>query len=711
MVDIDLDSEFNDFSKQDDIVIDEYLEILQDFLETVYKREIEHLASNYPENKSLNIDYKKLEAFDLNISERLLENPYLILEAANSAIKKIDVGLLESEVLFEPKIRFFNLPEESKISIRDVGSENLNKLVSIEGVIRLITERLEKMTSAHFICRKCSKSYDVIQKSQQITKPVMCDCRSREFDIDLEQSKFVDYQKVQIQEPLENLKGSEQAANLDVYLSEDLVNKCSAGDKIVITGVLKLKPPKGDSNIYNKHIIANHIEKTEYEFEELFIAPEEEKQIKSLSKKGAIYELLAKSIAPNIYGHEIVKEAVVLQMFGGVKKSVGTQSLRGNIHILLCGDPSTGKSKIIEYVDHLAPKSIYVAGKTTSGAGLTVSAVKDDFGEGGWTLKAGAVILASGGIAIIDEFDKMSVDDRSSLHEAMAQGTVSVSKAGLYSKFKADTSILAAANPKFNRFDKYKPAIEQIDLPFSLLSRFDLYFIIKDSLDRNMDLEIGTHIMKTHRSAQQLAQNEFQKSISSQELKDIENKILPEIDQDLFKKYVAYARQNIKPIMTKETAKKLLDYYVELRDIGRKSDSFSATPRQLEGLIRLSEASAKIKLKNEIDLDDAQRAIRIFKTSLEQTAMDLETGKIDIDIISTGQSTSERSLIKKILNIIKELTVDGGSIGYNEISEYMESQNLNQDRLQESIRKLKKMGEIYEPKNGTYKTISSESRS
>jgi replicative DNA helicase Mcm len=708
MVDIDLDSEFNDFSNQNDIVIDEYLEILQDFLETVYKREIEHLASNYPDKKSLELDYKKLEAFDLNIAERLLENPYLILEAANSAIKKIDVGILESEINFEPKIRFFNLPEENRISIRDVGSEHLNKLVSIEGVIRLITERLEKMTSAHFICRKCSKSYNIIQKNQQIVKPVMCECRSREFDIDLEQSKFVDYQKIQIQEPLENLKGSEQASNIDIFLSEDLVNKCSAGDKIVVTGILKLKPPKGDSNIYNRYIVANNVEKTEHEFDELLINPEEEKQIKDLSKKDDVYELLSVSIAPNIYGHEIVKEAVVLQMFGGVKKKVGTQSLRGNIHVLLCGDPSTGKSKIIEYVDHLAPKSVYVAGKTTSGAGLTVSAVKDDFGEGGWTLKAGAVILASGGLAIIDEFDKMSVEDRSSLHEAMAQGTVSVSKAGLYAKFKADTSILAAANPKFNRFDKYKPAIEQIDLPFSLLSRFDLYFIIKDSLDRNLDLEVGSHIMKTHRSAEQLAQNEFKKSISSQELKDIENKILPKIDSDLFKKYVAYARQNIKPIMSKETAQKILDYYVELRDIGRKSNSFSATPRQLEGLIRLSEASARVKLKKEVDIEDAQRAIRIFKTSLEQTAMDLETGKIDIDIISTGQSTSERSYIKRILNIIRELTIDDKAINYNEIATYMESQNLNKDRLQESIRKLKKMGEIYEPKTGMYKVISSE---
>ena len=172
-------------------------------------------------------------------------------------------------------------------------------------------------------------------------------------------------------------------------------------------------------------------------------------------------------------------QAIVLQLFGGVNKNLANQSFRGNIHILLVGDPSTGKSAILEYCAQLAPKSIYVAGKTTSGAGLTVSAVKDEFGEGGWTLKAGAVVLASGGVAMIDEFDKMSTEDRSALHEAMAQGTVSVSKAGLYSKFKANTSILAAANPKYSRFDSFKSPLEQIDLPFSLISRFDLYFLIK----------------------------------------------------------------------------------------------------------------------------------------------------------------------------------------------------------------------------------------
>lgn len=712
---IDLDKEFDSLEdsstgKAKDLAIDEYVEVLQEFFDEIYKREIEYLASNYPKKRSLDIDYKKLEEFDLNISERLIENPQIIVEAANAAIKNIDIGILDSEVeeKFEPIIRFFNLPKEYRVSIRDVGSEHLTKLISVEGTIRLITERLEKLTIAHFVCRKCGTAIDIEQKSQQLSKPVMCrECKSRDFDIDLEQSIFIDYQKIQMQEPLESLKGSDQASNIDVYLSEDLVNKCSAGDKILVTGVLKLRPPKGDMNIYGKYLVANHIEKIDQEYDELTIDPEEEKQILELSKKNDIYDVLSRSIAPNIWGHDVVKEAIALQMFGGVKKEAAKQKLRGNIHILLVGDPSTGKSKLLEYTNILAPKSVYVAGKTVSGAGLTVSAVKDEFGEGGWTLKAGAVILASGGIALVDEFDKISPEDKSSLHEAMAQSTVSVSKAGLYSKFKADSSILAAANPKYNRFDPYKNPIEQIDLPFSLISRFDLYFVIPDNLKREQDVSIAKHILNTQTFAQKLSSDK--NSIEKSEFEDAQKKVLPEIDPLLYKKYVAYSRQNIKPVLSEGASKIILDYYISLRDLGRKQRSFAATPRQLEGLVRLSEASAKIKLKKVIDESDAQRAIRIFKTSLEQTALDVETGKIDIDILATGQSQSERNLVKNVLKYIRDLCENGNPITVKEVLDFAENEGLSREKVSDAISKLKKLGDVYEPKNGLLKPTEQDS--
>ncbi|MEI8364297.1 MAG: minichromosome maintenance protein MCM [archaeon] len=705
------DFDFEDFETTENVTrtnvaVDDYINTFQDFFETICKRDIEYLASNYPTERSLMVDYKKLEDFDLPLAEKLLENPNLLLEAANIAIKKMDVGILDSEVemKFEPIVRFFNIPKEYRIEIRDIGADQISKLISVEGTIRITTERLEKLTIAHFVCKSCGTSVDVIQKTQIMVKPLFCpDCKKREFDLDLDQSKFIDYQKLNMQEPLENLKGSDQANNIEVFISDDLVNLCSAGDKIIVTGIMKLRPPKGDQNIYTKYLLANHIEQIDQEYSELKISPEEEQEIIELSKKDDVYDLLSSSVAPMIFGHEVVKEAITLQMFGGVKKDFAKQSLRGNIHILLVGDPSTGKSQLLKYADILAPKSIYVAGKTASGAGLTVSAVKDEFGDGGWTLKAGAVVLASGGMAMIDEFDKMLPDDRSALHEAMAQGTVSVSKAGLYTKFKADTSILAAANPKYNRFDRYKNPIEQIDLPFSLISRFDLYFIIPDILDRGMDLSITKHILKTHRLAQQYTGIEKNKSISKEELQIIEKEISPKIKPDLFKKYVAFARQNIIPVLSEEASNKILNYYVELRDLGRGKKSFTATPRQLEGLIRLSEASAKIKLKSIIDPEDAERAIRIFKTSLEQTATDKETGVIDIDILTTGQSQSERNFMKNITKLIRDLTVDGNPVPVSKVLELAVKENMPEERVREAISKLKKIGDLYEPRAGLLK--------
>lgn len=715
-MDEDYTQEF-DISQEDktsDLALDQYVDLLVEFLETNYKREIDYLASNYPNKKSLNIDYKKLEDFDLDIAETLLEHPNIIINAANLAIKRLDIGILDSELesKFEPIVRFYNLPKENLIDIRNIGNEHISKFISVEGTVRLITERLEKMTEAYFICKQCGTGVYVEQKSQILQKPLACrNCRKREFNLDIDQSKYIDYQKVQIQEPLENLKGSEQANSLDIYLSEDLVNVCSPGDKIKITGTIKLRPPKGETNIYSKYMVANHIEKEEQEYEELIIYPEEEQEIKELAKKENIYEILASSVAPHIYGQEIVKQAIVLQLFGGVNKNLANQPFRGNIHILLVGDPSTGKSAILEYCAQLAPKSIYVAGKTTSGAGLTVSAVKDEFGEGGWTLKAGAVVLASGGVAMIDEFDKMSTEDRSALHEAMAQGTVSVSKAGLYSKFKANTSILAAANPKYSRFDSFKSPLEQIDLPFSLISRFDLYFLIHDLLDRKLDKEIGEHILKTQQIAQKISS---EGSLSKEEIDDAAKKILPIVSPNLFKKYVAYARQNVKPVLTKEASDKLLEYYVSLRDIGRNTKSYSATIRQLNGLIKLAEASAKIKLKKEIDADDAERAILVFKTSLEQVAIDKDSGKIDIDILTTGQSQSERNVLKNLLKLIKDLS--GGDetgtgstpVAISDIVRAAETETLPKDKIIDAIKKLKKIGDIYEPTNGFVKLTNPE---
>jgi replicative DNA helicase Mcm len=672
----------------------------EQFFSQKYKKKIELLASRYPEKKSLEIDFKDLEEFDFELADSLLENPDYLIEAAEIAIKSIDVPILETEN-FKPFIRFYNLPKENQPLLRDIGSQHLGKLISVEGVIRQITDVLPRLKVAKWECKSCGNTYKTHQSGTTPKPPSVCECKRRDFRLIPNGSEFIDSQKIEIQEPLEKLRGSEQAVNLEIHATNDLVNKVSAGDRTRITGILRLRAPKDKKLVFMRYLEAIHLEETAKEFEEIEISKEEEKKIKELASNPNIYEMLTKSIAPAIYGHEKVKETIVLQLFGGVKKELpGKATIRGNIHVLLVGDPGVAKSQILMAVNQIAPKSIYVAGKTSSGVGLTASAQKDDFGEGGWTLKAGALVLASGGLANIDEFDKMDKEDRGAMHEAMEQQMVSVAKAGIVTRFKTETSILAAANPKFSRFDPYEPFIKQIDLPSTLISRFDLFFMIRDVLDRVKDEEITSSILKTHKAGEMILQEKKTGKKTTKEMQELKEAITPAIDIELLKKYISYARQKISPVLSEEAIKTLTEFYLNLREMGKKEGSYAATHRQLEGLVRLSEASARVRLSSVVEKSDAERAIKLLKSSLQDVVTDPETGRIDMDIINIGTTHSKLTAIRNVLNIIKEKAREQDLVPIIEVIEDAKTIGLEKDKVNEIISELKRKGEIYEKKHG-----------
>src|SRR3989338_1104437 len=375
--------------------------------ESFYKhaclKSIEKLVGEYPDKRSLLIDFVSIEHFDPELADELLANPDYVLEAAKMAITNIDVPPLELDQ-FLPNIRVFNLPMDQESLLRNIEAQHLNKLISVEGIVRAMTEVMPKLRIAVWECRRCGNTYKLLQSGQSARQPAMCECKHRDFTLVAEKSEFINHQKIQVQEPLELLKGNEQATNLDIIVTDDMVNKVAPGDRTRVTGVLRLLQPKEKSIVYGKQLEAVHLDETAKEFEEVDITKEEETEVKKLAKNPKIYDLLVASIAPAIYGHEVVKEAIAMQLVSGVKKVLpGGMNIRGNIHVLLVGDPGVAKSQLMQAVDKIAPKSIYTAGKTTSGVGLTASAEKDEFGEGGWTLKAGALVLASGGMAMIDE--------------------------------------------------------------------------------------------------------------------------------------------------------------------------------------------------------------------------------------------------------------------------------------------------------------------
>jgi replicative DNA helicase Mcm len=349
-------------------------------------------------------------------------------------------------------------------------------------------------------------------------------------------------------------------------------------------------------------------------------------------------------------------------------------------------------------VQTLAPKGIYVSGKSVTGVGLTAAAEKDESGEGGWTLKAGALVIASGGIAGVDEFDKIDDTERAAMHEVMESQQVSVAKAGIVARFKAKTAILAAANPKFGRFDPNKLPGLQFDIPPTILSRFDLIFPIIDVLDEAKDSALAEHLLSMHKSAAESGGKPVQQQTGSGSEGE-------SLYAAFLRKYVAYARQNIKPVLSQEAMDKIKTYYVELRRRGKAEGAVPITPRQIEGLVRMSEASAKVRLSNAVELADAERAIRLTDYVLDKVSRDRETGKLDIDILATGRPKSQVDKINTLLNLAAGIQRELGVVEINRLVEQATGQNIDEVTARRLIDDLIYKGELYKVKPGFVKLV------
>ncbi len=1194
---------------------EELVQKAEQFLRVYHMDDLVQIAKEYPKRRRLVIDYTKLAQFDYVMADEFLENPDFYKEIFEYAAQQIEIPGAPKDMVIRVGIK--NVPSVRKILIRDLSSEYIGKIVVLEGIVREVTDVMPRIKVAVWACKSCGNQIPVVQEGPVLKKPLSCPfCGKRDFELLEEKSKYTDFQKIRIQEPLEYLRGGEQSRHIAIYLEDDLVNRTAPGERIIVVGVLRIKKTQGKSTVQDKYIEALYIESVQKEFEELEPTPEELKKIKELAESPDIYDKLVASIAPAIKGHEKVKEAIALQLFGGVKKVLpdGTR-IRGNIHILLLGDPGTGKSQMLEYAARLAPKSFYVAGKTVTGAGLTASAERDEFGEGGWVIKAGVLVLASGGLAAVDEFDKIDAKERQALHEAMEQqsyhydfeimladgrkvkigelvdklieenrdkvilgknteilknpgvellaydlekkevvkvkadrvsrhvapkeiveilfsngraikvtpehpimvwkdgevrevpaeevrigdlavgvnlhpleegegigvhvakvlgflaseghvyknekngvyeigfsntskklieefidafkefskqlvgkeikasisvlkknrkkplyvvritskelydtmkkkfpelfpkgetrpakekrvpnaimrapreekiaflntffkgdgfisplrtgfitssekmaedlqdllyslgvysyiakeereagvyykvivsgpeslkaflsiieddprservhkllkkaikkanhkdplpkelvklikeslkllridegkldknlergqnihrerakqftrlieqeikrieealqkndlkrarkilriskefeippstlryrlekgdpetvrlvkekiwehlekvkknlrylkgfiegnirflrvkdvrripyerewvydvtvepyhlfvtgglvlhNTVSVAKAGIVTRFKAETSILAAANPKFGRFSEDEPIINQISVEPTILNRFDLMFVIREVKTADEDRKIASHILKTHKAGQMRVQYEKspEAKVTKEEVEEAEEVVKPAIDPELLRKYVAYARTHVFPVLSPEAEEELLNFYVELRERGREKQTVPINARQMEALIRLAEASARVRLSPIITKEDAQRAKELLIYSMEEVLKDPSTGQIDVDILYTGMPKSKVQKLKTVLNIIRSITQTQEMASFDEIMAEASMYRLDKDEVEEIIEELKRRGDIIEPKRGYYTPV------
>jgi len=654
---------------------------LDEFIREYYYQD---LIKATKEENALVVDFSALDRFDPLIADQLLQNPQDVLKAFDEAAQR-----LSNNERFHVRIR--NLPESKSIRIRNLRAKHIGRFLTIDAIIKAASEVKPQIYEAIFQCPECSAKIHVKQEMHILQKPIACDC-GRRGDFKLLDKKMYDIRWLTGVEPFEITTG-EQPGQISILLKEDLTTpkmqkKTDPGSKLKITGIVKELPKRIKGKMSTKmdmYVEANHVESSDIEFEDLDIKPEDEKLIKELASDIGIYDKLIASIAPGIYGFEEIKEAIVLQLFGGIPHVLPDGSrIRGNIHILITGDPGTGKTILLKLVSSVVPRGRYVSGSGVSGAGLTATVVKNE-AIGGWVLEAGALILCNKGLISIDEFDKMSHDDQIAMHEATSVETVSIAKASIVATLPAQTAVLAAANPKLGRFDPYVSIAEQINIPETLLSRFDLKFALKDLPDKTKDEKITRHV------------------ITSRITPDT---IEPPISRNLLRKYIAYAKsiQNIE--LTPEAADMLQKFYVDMRNQypTQEVQVISITLRQYEALIRLAEASAKIRLDNKVRIEDAQRAIRLMNASLYQLGYDVESGRIDIDKMESGITATKRRRISVILEILEKLQKEIGKEVFIEDLK-AEAENQGIEGAEEIIDRLTREGQIFQPKPGFVRKV------
>ncbi|MBD3304698.1 AAA domain-containing protein [Candidatus Woesearchaeota archaeon] len=659
----------------------ELIRKIQEFFEKNYYAELlEKIRKN---EKFILVDFSRLSSFDPEIADLLLDKPEEVIKAAELAVEQIDSKNGKAFAM-----RVVNLPESSRIMIRNIRSKHLSRFLFTEGVVRQKSDVRPQVTAARFECPSCGNAISVLQLDNKFKEPNRCSC-GRKGRFKLLEKSLVDAQMLVLEEVPEQLEGGVQPKRINVFMQNDLVSplserKTNPGSRILIAGSIKEIPiftrSGSQSTRFDILFESNSVFAVEEDFSDIQIDKKEKEQIEALASddKNLMKKMIA-SIVPSIYGHDKIKEALLLQMVGGVRKVRDDGGItRGDIHILLVGDPGGGKSQMLKRIGTVAPKGRFVSGKGVSGAGLTASVVKDEFLQG-WSLEAGALVLANKGVICIDELDKMSQDDRSAMHEALEGQTITISKANIQATLRCETTVLAAANPKFGRFDPYDTVARQINLPPALINRFDLIFPIKDLPDADKDEKLAKFILNLH-------QNDLSE---------------PDVDTRLLRKYLVYARQNIFPKLTDSAVEELKNYFIKMRSSGGDMRSVPISARQLEGLVRLSEAYARLRLKSKVTKKDAQKAVEILDYCLRQVALDEETGTIDIDRIATSVPASQRNKIIQIKEIITDLENKlGKTIPLEDVVQAATDKGVSEAEVEEMIQKLKRSGDIFEPRRG-----------
>ncbi|CAM6127448.1 unnamed protein product [Calypogeia fissa] len=670
------------------------------------------LKGDYPYRESLlqnpnclPISLDDLDNFDPDVSEMLRRNPGEYMPILELAAAEVSVSLKskvagESGDMEEPSrgdTQVLLSSKQNSVSIRALAAESISKLVKITGIIIAASRTKAKASTVTLLCKNC-KNLKVIACRPGLGGAVMprnCDrptqpgeqaCPLDPWVVAPDKSKYVDQQTLKLQENPEDVPTGEMPRNLLLAVDRSLVQKIVPGTRVTVVGIYSIfqagsnsGPQKGAVAIRQPYLRVLGLEQAidGKSRGAMGYDNDEELDFKEFSRKPDTYAQVCSKIAPSIFGHEDVKKAVACLLFGGSRKHLpdGVR-LRGDINVLLLGDPSTAKSQFLKFVEKTAPIAVYTSGKGSSAAGLTASVIRDSSSRE-FYLEGGAMVLADGGVVCIDEFDKMRPEDRVAIHEAMEQQTISIAKAGITTVLNSRTAVLAAANPPSGRYDDLKTAQENIELQTTILSRFDLIFIVRDVRDHRRDMEIARHIVNVHATATSVT-------------KDSDN---PERENWL-KRYIEYARHHSNPRLSESAASSLQTKYVEIRQKMKKRSNESGegspipiTVRQLEAIVRISESIARMQLSPEATEEHVDEAFRLFNVS----TMDAATSGVTAHLNITPEMRSE---IQQVETQVKRRMGIGSRMSVRSLVDQIARMGMSEDTIRRALHIMAQREEV-----------------
>ena len=596
------------------------LEFVDEQGNKIYQQRIREMCA---ENKqSLEVSYTHLTQANPTIALWVADEPQVILPFLNEFAFEIVLLQFKSykNIFEEIFVRIRDLPIGDQL--RDLRHHHLNKLIKVRGVVTRRTGVYPQLKVMMFRCTACGTDKGPIYQNSNIDVDVgICGaCQKRgTLRLNLSQTVYRNYQKITLQETPGSVPPGRVPRHKEVILLADLIDIARPGEEVEITGIYTHQfdqslNVKHGFPIFSTGVEANSV-KRQNESQMGLLTDEDKVEIRNLAKNPNVGNLIKDSIAPSIYGHSFIKTALALSMFGGVAKDVGGKhKIRGDINVLILGDPGVAKSQFLKYVLQTSPRCVYTTGKGASAVGLTAGVHKDPVSKE-WTLEGGALVLADKGLCLIDEFDKMNDHDRTSIHEAMEQQTISISKAGIVATLQARCAVIAVANPVKGRYDSTKTFSENVDLSDPILSRFDTLCVVKDEVDLMHDHSLATFVLNSH------IKNHPGKAPQRAELSDSFRSSEPPsyISQDLLKKYILYARQYVTPQLSDLDQEKIVKFYTELRQESQKTGGISITVRHIESLIRIAEAHARMHLRDHVRSEDVDTAINMLLESFLQS--------------------------------------------------------------------------------------------